>query len=140
MTSDGGEKKAPGPDLAIFPEEQIQRFPIGDRELIVRPLVIADYRRAAATIGAVLTRVAVEHPEIELTEMEKHLEAVAPIMVDCVGPLVERLFGMEADFVENNVTGAQALAIINALLEVNDLAGMVGNARGILQQVAASRK
>jgi hypothetical protein len=108
-------------DQAIFPDELTRRFPIGEREVVVKPFVIADYRRAAAALGALSTRVAREHPEVDLAHLERHLEVVLPTVADSIGMLFQYLFGIEASYVDEHCTMATALEIIAAALELNDL-------------------
>ncbi|MFB3880952.1 MAG: hypothetical protein ACE149_06795 [Armatimonadota bacterium] len=108
-------------DQTIFPDELSQRFAIGAREVVVKPFVIADYRRAAAALGALATRVSAEHPEVDLSHLDRHLDVVLPTIADSIGMLFSYLFGIDAAYVDEHCTMATALDIIAAALEVNDL-------------------
>lgn len=123
--------KAPTPDEVVMPQER--RFQVGDREIVVRPLVIGDFKRIAADLGAIAQRVAREHPEIDLAKPDEHLEAIFPILGEAVGRLFQRLFGVEEAYLDEHLTLAQAAQIIAAALEVNQLPDIRKNVGRALQ-------
>ncbi len=107
------------PDEVVLPQER--RFTVGEREIVVRPLVIGDYKRIAADLGEIAQRVAREHPEIDLARPDEHLATIFPILGQAVGRLFERLFGVEEAYLDEHLTLAQAAEIIAAALEINQL-------------------
>jgi hypothetical protein len=121
----------PTPDQAIMPQER--RFQIGEREIVVRPLVIGDYKRVAADLGTIAQRIIKEHPEIELTRLDEHLEALFPIIAEWLGRILERLFGVEESYLEEHLTLAQATEVVAAALEINQLPVIRGNVGRALQ-------
>ena len=121
----------PTPDAVIIPQER--RFQVGEREIVVRPLVIGDYERVAADLGTIAQRIIKEHPEIELTRLDEHLEALFPIIAEWIGRIFERLFGVEESYLKEHLTLAQASEIVAAALEVNQLPVIRGNVRRALQ-------
>jgi len=123
--------KAPTPDEVVMPQER--RFQVGEREIVVRPLVIGDFKRIAADLGAIAQRVAREHPEIDLAKPDEHLEAIFPILGEAVGRLFQRLFGVEESYLDEHLTLAQAAQIIAAALEVNQLPDIRKNVGRALQ-------
>jgi len=112
---------------------QERRFQVGEREIVVRPLVIGDFKRIAADLGAIAQRVAREHPEIDLAKPDEHLEAIFPILGEAVGRLFQRLFGVEESYLDDHLTLAQAAQIIAAALEVNQLPDIRKNVGRALQ-------
>ena len=131
MTDTDSVSKAPSPDEVIMPQER--RFQVGEREIVVRPLVIGDFKRIAADLGAIAQRVAREHPEIDLAKPDEHLEAIFPILGEAVGRLFQRLFGVEEAYLDEHLTLAQAAQIIAAALEVNQLPDIRKNVGRALQ-------
>ena len=121
----------PTPDAVIIPQER--RFQVGEREVVVRPLVIGDYERVAADLGTIAQRIIKEHPEIELTRLDEHLEALFPIIAEWIGRIFERLFGVEESYLKEHLTLAQASEIVATALEVNQLPVIRGNVRRALQ-------
>jgi len=121
----------PTPDAVIIPQER--RFQVGEREIVVRPLVIGDYERVAADLGTIAQRIIKEHPEIELTRLDEHLEALFPIIAEWIGRIFERLFGVEESYLKEHLTLAQASEIVATALEVNQLPVIRGNVRRALQ-------
>jgi len=121
----------PTPDQVIMPQER--RFQVGEREIVVRPLVIGDYERVAADLGTIAQRIIKEHPEIELTRLDEHLDALFPIIAEWLGRILERLFGVEESYLKEHLTLAQATEIVAAALEVNQLPVIRGNVRRALQ-------
>lgn len=119
------------PDEVVLPQER--RFTIGEREIIVRPLVIGDYKRVAADLGAIAQQVAREHPEIDLAKPDEHLGVLFPIIGDAIGKIFTRLFGIEEPYLEAHLTLAQAAEIVVAALEVNQLPSIRKNVGRALQ-------
>jgi len=137
-TSQQPQPRPPTPDEVIMPQER--RFLVGDREIILRPLVIGDYKRIAADLGAIAQRVVLEHPEIDLAKPDQHLEAIFPILAEAVGRVFERLFGIEESYLDEHLTLAQAAEIIAAALEINQLPeirNFVGRALELAQTTAS---
>ncbi len=123
--------RPPTPDEVVLPRER--RFQVGEREIVVRPLVIGDYKRISADLGAIAQRVAREHPEIDLAKPDEHLEAIFPILGEAVGRLFQRLFGVEESYLDEHLTLAQAAQIVAAALEVNQLPEIRKNVGRALQ-------
>ena len=123
----------PTADEVVLPQER--RFRVGEREIVVRALVIGDFKRIAADLGALAQRVAREHPEIDLARADEHLEAIFPILGEAVGKVFERLFGVEEAYLDEHLTLAQAVEIVAAVLEVNQLPEIRGNLSRALQLV-----
>ena len=131
MSKANANPKPPTPDEVVMPQER--RFQVGEREIVVRPLVIGDFKRIAADLGAIAQRVAREHPEIDLAKPDEHLEAIFPILGEAVGRLFQRLFGVEEAYLDEHLTLAQAAQIIAAALEVNHLPDIRKNVGRALQ-------
>jgi hypothetical protein len=74
-----------------------------------------------------------DHPEIELTRLDEHLETLFPIIAEWIGRIFERLFGVEESYLKEHLTLAQATEIVAAALEVNQLPVIRGNVRRALQ-------
>jgi hypothetical protein len=125
------QAQGPAPGQVIMPQER--RFLVGEREIVVRPLVIGDYERVAADLGAITQRIIREHPEIELTRLDEHLEALLPIIAEWLGRILERLFGVEESYLKEHLTLAQATEIVAAALEINQLPVIRGNLQRALQ-------
>ena len=115
----------------IMPQER--RFQVGEREIIVRPLVIGDYKRISSDLGAIAQRVAREHPEIDLAKPDEHLEAIFPILGEAIGRLFQRLFGIEESYLDEHLTLAQAAQIVATALEINQLPEIRKNVGRALQ-------
>ena len=133
MTKASKKSSLPTPDEVVLPQER--RFRVGEREIVVRPLVIGDFKRVAVDLGALAQRVAREHPEIDLAKADQHLEAIFPILGEAVGKVFERLFGVEEAYLDEHLTLAQAVEIVAAALEVNQLPEIRGNLSRALQLV-----
>jgi hypothetical protein len=123
------------PDEVVLPLER--SFVIGDREVVLRPLPIAAYKRAAEDLGAIAQRIIREHPELELTRLDQHVDVLLPVFLQWIGRLLERFVGIEEAYVEEHVDLAQASAIIVALFEVNQLPVIRGNVARALQLARA---
>ncbi len=113
-TAQGSETRPLTPDDVVLPRER--RFQVGEREIVVKPLVIGDFKRVSADLGEMCQRVAQEHPEI-----------------DSEHPVLERLFGVDAEYLEEHLTLTQATEIVAALLELNQVPVMTKNVRRALQ-------
>ncbi len=123
--------QGPTPGQVIMPQER--RFQIGEREIVVRPLVIGDYERVAADLGAIAQRIVKEHPEIDLAKLDEHLQVLFPIIIEWLGRILERLFGVEESYLKEHLTLAQATEIVAAALEINQLPVIRGNLQRALQ-------
>lgn len=110
-----------------------RHFPIGEREIIVKPLVIGDFRRISGEVGALAQRVAKEHPDLDFAKPDEHLETLLPLGQDLIGRIFERLFDIPLEYLEEHLTLAQASEILVALLEVNQLPVIRGNVLRALQ-------
>lgn len=119
-------ESAPTEDDLLAPEPR--RFKVGDREIVVRPLVIGDFRRIADELSVLVKRLIAEHPEIDVEKPDQHLDVLLPICQDLLGAIFEKLFGVEAGYLEEHLTLAQASEILVALLELNQLPVIQGNA------------
>lgn len=108
-------------------------FRIGEREIIVKPLVIGDFRRISGEIGALAQRIAKEHPDLDFAKPDEHLETLLPLGQDLIGRIFERLFDIPLEYLEEHLTLAQASEIVVALLEVNQLPVIRGNVLRALQ-------
>jgi len=126
-----GPSPAPAEDALLSPEPR--RFRIGEREIVVKPLVIGDFRRISGELAALAQRVAGEHPNLDFAKPDEHLETLLPLGQDLVTRIFERLFGIDASYLEEHLTLAQASEIIVALLEVNRLPVIRGNVMRALQ-------
>lgn len=131
MTQIDTTPSAPTPDDVVLPQER--RFRVGDREIVVKPLPIGRYAGVAAEFGAVCERVAREHPEIDPEHPERHLQAIFPIFVHTITGMFERLFGVEAEYLDEHMTLAQAMEIAVAFLEAQQVPDISKNARRALQ-------
>ncbi len=121
----------------IMPQER--RFQVGEREVIIRPLVIADFERVAGDLGVIAKRIINEHPEIEITKVDQHLDVLMPIIAEWIGRILERLVGLEETYVKEHLMPVTAMQIVTAMLEVNQWPVIVGNwlrARQIFKTVA----
>ena len=130
----------PTPDEAILPQER--RFRVGDREIVVRPLVIGEIKRIAEDLGRLAQQVAREHPEIDFAKPDEHLEALFPIISLSIGRLFERLFGIEEAYLDEYLTLTQTTEILVAVLEVNQLPALLKNvsrARQLAKQMPTIR-
>jgi hypothetical protein len=114
-----GEGVQPTPAQVVLPQER--RFMVGEKEIVVRPLVIGDYERVAADLGTIVKQIINEHPEIELTRLDQHLEVLLPIITKWLGRILERLLGIEEAYVKEHLDLAQALGIVVAMMEINQL-------------------
>ena len=126
MTTEG-----PTPGQVIMPQER--RFMVGEKEIILRPLVIGDYERVAEDLGTIATQIINEHPEIELTQLDQHLPVLFPIITRWLGRILERLLGIEEAYVKAHLDLADATAIVVAMLEINRLPVILGNVQRALQ-------
>jgi hypothetical protein len=109
----------------VLPQER--RFTVGAREIVLRPLVIADYERVAGDLGAIAQRLINEHPEVELTQLDQHVDVLLPIIAEWLARLLERLVGVEESYLKEYLTLAQATEIVFALLDLNQLPVIRGN-------------
>lgn len=113
-----------------------RRFAVGDREIVIKPLVIGEFKRVQGDIGQICQRIAVEHPEIDLQNPEQHLAVIVPIVGDVIGRLLERLTGVEEAYLDKHLTAVMVSRIVVALLEVNEVPEILKNgqrARQILR-------
>jgi len=126
-------EEVPGltPDEALFPEAQA--FRIGEHEVVVRALVIKDYRRIARRLGALAAEVALAHPGVALDKLNEHLDVLIPLAIDSIGGLFADVFGLEADYVDEHLTLEEASAIAAALLLANRLPVIRKNLQRALQ-------
>jgi len=131
MPKTSQQPRPPTPDEVILPQER--RFLVGDREIILRPLVIGDYKRIAGDLGAIAQRVVREHPEIDMSKPDEHLEAIFPLLAACIGRVFEQLFGIEEAYLDQHLTLARAAEIIAVVLELNQLPDIRKNVRRALE-------
>ncbi|GEM_PF-5824747 len=115
----------PTEDELLAPEPR--RFRVGEREIVVKPLVIGDFRRISGELAALAQRVAREHPDLDFSKPDEHLQTLLPLCQDLLGMLFEKLFGIDAEYVEEHLTLAQATEILVAFLELNQLPVIRGN-------------
>lgn len=130
-------RRRPLLDEVVLPTER--RFRVGERELIVRPLVIGEIKRIASDLGGIIETAIREHPEIDLAKPDEHLQALLPLLTGALQRLFERLFGIEEEYLSEHLTLAQAVEIVTALLEVNQLPEIrknLGRARQLLRTTA----
>jgi hypothetical protein len=130
-------RRRPPLDEVVLPTER--RFMVGERELIVRPLVIGEIKRIASDLGEIIERVIREHPEIDLAKPDEHLQALLPLLTGALQRLFERLFGIEEAYLSEHLTISQAVEIMTALLEVNQLPEIrknLGRARQLIKTAA----
>ncbi len=125
--------QGPTPDEVVMPQER--RFQVGEQEIVVKPLVIGDFKRVSADLGEMCQRVAQEHPEIDSEHPERHLAVIFPIIADAITQVLERLFGVDAEYLEEHLTLTQATEIVAALLELNQVPVMTKNVRRALQLI-----
>jgi hypothetical protein len=124
-------RQRPAPDQVLLPTER--RFQVGERELVVRPLVIGEIARISTDLGEIIEQVIREHPEIDLAKLDEHLPVILPLVLGALERLLERLFGIERQYLAEHLTIAQAVEIVTALLEVNQLPEIRGNVSRALQ-------
>ena len=105
-------------DVALPPE---QRFRVGEQLVIVRPLTFAEIQRVSGELGALLERVASEHPDLDLEHFEQHLSMLVPMLAGAAGDFLGALFSIEPQYLAQHLTPAQAVRIVRAVLEVNQL-------------------
>ena len=130
-------RRQPPVDEVVLPTER--RFVVGERELIVRPLVIGEIKRIAADLGEIIEQVIREHPEIDLAKPDEHLPVILPLLTEGIERLFERLFGIEESYLSEHLTVAQATEIAAAMLEVNQLPEIrknLGRARQLIKTAA----
>ena len=113
------ERIQPTPDDVILGLER--RFTIGDREAVLRPLVIGERKRVGMDVALLAQKVAAEHPEIDLAHPEQHIEAIFLTASDQIGRILERLLGIEQDYLDEHLSFVQLSELVVALLEVNQL-------------------
>ncbi len=98
-----------------------RKFKIGEREITIKPLVLAQYKKMGNELGSLIRQIIKEHPEIDLDKIEEHLPVILPLMGDAVGRLFEKLLGIEEEYLEQHLTLTQASEIVCAILEVNQV-------------------
>ena len=137
MTEVAAVPAAPTADDVLFPTEL--RFPIGEREAVLKPLMIAEARAMTQDLATIAQTIIREHPEIELTRIDEHVAVLMPILVEWLGRILERITGIEAEYVEAHLGFAQASAIVVGLLRVNQVPVIRGNvleAQRLLKEIA----
>jgi len=103
----------------VLPRER--RFPVGDREVVVRELTLADLRRVSADLGEVLQRIATQHPDVDIEHFDHHLTALLPTLAGAIEELLGKLLGVPADYLMEHLTPLLTLQIVRAILEVNQV-------------------
>ena len=119
------------PDEAIFPVEE--KFLIGDKPVIVKPLVIRNYRGMAARLAVLVQLIMQQHPEINLNNLQEHVATLVIAGIDYIPGIFADIFYLDADWIDNNLDGEQATAIVARLLEVNRLPVIGKNLQRALQ-------
>ena len=125
-------RSSPATEAELLAPEA-RRFRIGEREIVVKALVIGDFRRISGELAALAERVAKEHPDLDFAKPDEHLATLLPLGQDLIGRIFERLFDIPLEYLEAHLTLALASEIVVALLEVNQLPVIRGNVLRALQ-------
>jgi len=126
MEESSAGSPGPSPDEALIPLGRC--FQIGDREIVVRPLVIGRLKEIMDDLGKLAQEIATRYPGIDLAKPEEHLASIFSILPGALGRIFQCLFGIEETYLDEHLTLAQASEIICALLEVNQVPDIRKNA------------
>jgi hypothetical protein len=118
-------------EAALIPAEH--EFHIGDRQVLVRALVLRDYKRVAGALGVLAQRVATEHPEIDLSQPQQHLGTLLSLYGDLASRILAQLFSLEEDYIDDHLDLVTLSAIARAVMEVNQVPVIRGNLQGALE-------
>jgi len=122
------------PDDVVFPRER--RFQIGDREIVVRPLKMAAWKRLQDDLSALSRRLITEHPSLELSEPAQWIPIAILFAADSVMSILGHVLGMDPEELREALEPADVTAIALAILELNRLPEIVGNVRRARQVLA----
>ena len=100
-----------------------QRFRVGEKIIVVRPLTFAELKRVSGELGALLEHIATQHPDLDLDldHFDQHLTTLVPMMAGAVEDFLGTLFEIDPEYLVEHLTPVQAVRIVRALLEVNQL-------------------
>ncbi|MBN1319959.1 MAG: hypothetical protein JXA87_03870 [Thermoleophilia bacterium] len=110
--------KGPDDDVVLPPE---QRFRVGEKTIVVKALTFAEIKRVSAELGALLERIATDHPDLDLEHFEQHLTTLVPMLAGALEEFFGTLFEIDPEYLVEHLTPVQAVRIVRALLEVNQL-------------------
>ncbi len=133
-----GCKPNEDPESYEFPAEQ--RFPVGEKEIVVRPLTIRRLREVSTEFALLLQRIIREHPDLDLARFDEHLVTLLPALTGILEEFLGKLFDIDPAYLVEHLEVPTAVRVVRALLEVNQVPFLRREAAAIRElwsQVAA---
>jgi hypothetical protein len=75
----------------------------------------------SAELGEILRRIATEAPEVDIEHFDQHLSVLLPLLAGALEEFLGKLLGIEPEYLMQHLTPLQALQLVRAILEVNQL-------------------
>lgn len=108
---------------AFFPEEH--RMQVGEKEIVIRPLVLGQFRKMVDALGRFIVALAVENPDIELDQIGSHIEQMLTVGSGHITSFISALTGIEEEYLDEHMTIRDVARFVRLTLEVNELPQIV---------------
>jgi hypothetical protein len=116
-------------DETVLPDER--RFRIGERTVIIRPLVLGQIKVVSADLGEILHRIITQCPEIDIDHFDQHLTTLLPALAGALEEFLGKLLDIEPEYLMQHLTPLLCLRIVRALLEVNQVPLLIAEMRAM---------
>ena len=123
-----------------------REYALDGKTLVVTPLVIGDFKRAADCLGEIAKSVAQEQPDLDLSRV--NLLEVLPVVVDRIAPFLaiaikERqgpeLVAIEPEWFERHVDVRAAYDLAELLMDVNAWQEILGKHVALSRRIQEAR-
>jgi len=123
-----------------------REYQLDGKRLVVTPLVIGDFKRAADCLNGIAKSVAREHPDLDWSQV--NLLEVLPVVVDRIAPFLaivvkekqgEDLAPVEPGWFERHVDVRAAYDLAALLMEVNGWQEVLGKHAALRRRMQEAR-
>ena len=112
-------KQTSADDAVLVGQER--RFRIGEREIVVRPFTIAEWKAIFARLGAPLREMLEKAKDLDTDRFESQLGVLVPLLGDTLDQALGAIFEIEPELLAKHLTPLQLEELVRALIEVNQL-------------------
>jgi hypothetical protein len=111
-------------------------FKIGDKTLTIKPLMLGAYKRAIIELQAAVDLLAKTNPAaLNASTSEEQMATLLPFALTIAPGFIEKFWGIEASYLEDNCDLATLTEIIKAAVQVNRLPLAAQNIGDLLQEI-----
>ena len=123
-----------------------REYPLDGKTLVITPLVIGDFKRAADCLNEIAKSVARERPDLDLSRV--NLLEVLPVVVDRIAPFLAivvkekqdaDLAAVEPGWFERHVDVRAAYDLAALLMEVNGWQEVLGKHEALRRRIQEAR-